>query len=37
MIRLFNGIFGYKQLETTAIYAKTTQEKMDKDLEELNW
>ncbi|TGE34659.1 hypothetical protein E4K68_02435 [Desulfosporosinus sp. Sb-LF] len=31
------GILGHERLETTAIYTKTTQDKMDKSLEDLNW
>ncbi|HBV88084.1 MAG TPA: recombinase XerC [Desulfosporosinus sp.] len=36
-ITTVQGILGHERLETTAIYTKTTQDKMDRDLEGLNW
>ncbi len=36
-ITTVQGILGHERLETTAIYTKTTQKRMDEDLENLNW
>lgn len=36
-ITTVQGILGHERLETTAIYTKSTQEKMNKVLEDMNW
>jgi len=36
-ITTVQGILGHERLETTAIYTKSTQEKMNKVLESMNW